>query len=54
MSTCAAREQRGQQMGLQKATKRFVDQIFANLTEERLVEPKRNLAGAQVQILVVM
>ncbi|WP_372759942.1 SUMF1/EgtB/PvdO family nonheme iron enzyme [Pseudoalteromonas sp.] len=49
--TLAACEQRGQQMGLQKATKRFVDQIFANLTEERLVEPKRNLAGAQVQIL---
>ena len=49
--TLAACEQRGQQMGLQKATKRFVDQIFANLTEERLVEPKRNLAGAQVKIL---
>ncbi|ATC85197.1 MULTISPECIES: SUMF1/EgtB/PvdO family nonheme iron enzyme [Pseudoalteromonas] len=49
--TLAACEQRGQQMGLQKATKRFVDQIFANLTEERIVEPKRNLAGAQVQIL---
>ncbi|MBQ4832662.1 SUMF1/EgtB/PvdO family nonheme iron enzyme [Pseudoalteromonas sp. MMG010] len=49
--TLAACEQRGQQMGLQKATKRFVDQIFANLTEERVVEPKRNLAGAQVQIL---
>ncbi|KDC52213.1 SUMF1/EgtB/PvdO family nonheme iron enzyme [Pseudoalteromonas fuliginea] len=49
--TLAACEQRGQQMGLQKATKRFVDQIFANLTEERLVEPKRNMAGAQVQIL---
>ena len=49
--TFAACEQRGQQMGLQKATKRFVDQIFANLTEERIVEPKRNMAGAQVQIL---
>ncbi|MFK3866212.1 SUMF1/EgtB/PvdO family nonheme iron enzyme [Pseudoalteromonas rhizosphaerae] len=49
--TLAACEQRGQQMGLQKATKRFVDQIFANLTEERLVEPKRNMAGAQVQVL---
>ncbi|ASM48674.1 hypothetical protein PESP_a0420 [Pseudoalteromonas espejiana DSM 9414] len=49
--TLAACEQRGQQMGLQKATKRFVDQIFANLTEERIVEPKRNMAGAQVQIL---
>lgn len=49
--TLAACEQRGQQMGLQKATKRFIDQIFANLTEERLVEPKRNMAGAQVQIL---
>ena len=49
--TLAACEQRGQQMGLQKATKRFIDQIFANLTEERLVESKRNLAGAQVQIL---
>jgi formylglycine-generating enzyme required for sulfatase activity len=49
--TLAACEQRGQQMGLQKATKRFVDQIFANLTEERLVEPKRNLAGAQVKVL---
>ncbi|WP_405598742.1 MULTISPECIES: SUMF1/EgtB/PvdO family nonheme iron enzyme [unclassified Pseudoalteromonas] len=49
--TLAACEQRGQQMGLQKATKRFVDQIFVNLTEERLVEPKRNMAGAQVQIL---
>jgi formylglycine-generating enzyme required for sulfatase activity len=49
--TLAACEQRGQQMGLQKATKRFVDQVFANLTEERVVEPKRNLAGAQVQIL---
>ncbi|MEL0641148.1 SUMF1/EgtB/PvdO family nonheme iron enzyme [Pseudoalteromonas aliena] len=49
--TLAACEQRGQQMGMQKATKRFVDQIFANLTEERIVEPKRNLAGAQVQIL---
>ncbi|WP_394192840.1 SUMF1/EgtB/PvdO family nonheme iron enzyme [Pseudoalteromonas atlantica] len=49
--TLAACEQRGQQMGLQKATKRFIDQIFANLTEERLVEPKRNMAGAQVQII---
>ncbi|CAM4187022.1 SUMF1/EgtB/PvdO family nonheme iron enzyme [Pseudoalteromonas ostreae] len=49
--TLAACEQRGQQMGLQKATKRFIDQIFANLTEERLVEPKRNMAGAQVQVL---
>ncbi|WP_338362641.1 SUMF1/EgtB/PvdO family nonheme iron enzyme [uncultured Pseudoalteromonas sp.] len=49
--TLAACEQRGQQMGLQKATKRFIDQIFANLTEERIVEPKRNMAGAQVQIL---
>ena len=49
--TLAACEQRGQLMGLQKATKRFVDQIFANLTEERLVEPKRNMAGAQVQVL---
>ncbi|BBN80282.1 NirV precursor [Pseudoalteromonas sp. A25] len=49
--TLAACEQRGQQMALQKATKRFVDQLFANLTEQRLVEPKRNLAGAQVQVL---
>ncbi|WP_404341249.1 SUMF1/EgtB/PvdO family nonheme iron enzyme [Pseudoalteromonas mariniglutinosa] len=49
--TLAACEQRGQQMGMQKATKRFIDQIFANLTEERIVEPKRNMAGAQVQIL---
>ena len=49
--TLAACEQRGQQMALQKSTKRFVDQLFANLTEQRLVEPKRNLAGAQVQVL---
>ncbi|WP_213609194.1 SUMF1/EgtB/PvdO family nonheme iron enzyme [Pseudoalteromonas sp.] len=49
--TLATCEQRGQQMGLQKATKRFIDQIFANLTEESLVEPKRKMAGAQVQIL---
>lgn len=49
--TLAACEQRGQQMALQKATKRFVDQLFANLTEQRLVEPKRNLAGAQVQVI---
>ncbi|WP_105167231.1 SUMF1/EgtB/PvdO family nonheme iron enzyme [Pseudoalteromonas sp. T1lg23B] len=49
--TLAACEQRGQQMALQKATKRFVDQLFANLTEHRLVEPKRNLAGAQVQVI---
>ena len=49
--TLAACEQRGQQMGLKKATKRFLDQIFENLTEKRLVEPKRDMAGAQVQIL---
>ncbi|WP_440054882.1 SUMF1/EgtB/PvdO family nonheme iron enzyme [Pseudoalteromonas sp. T1lg65] len=49
--TLAACEQRGQQIGLQKATKRFIDQIFTNLTESRLVEPKRNMAGAQVQVL---
>ncbi|MEK0161202.1 SUMF1/EgtB/PvdO family nonheme iron enzyme [Pseudoalteromonas piscicida] len=49
--TLAACEQRGQQMGLQKATKRFIDQIFANLTESRVVEPKRNMAGAQVQVV---
>lgn len=49
--TLAACEQRGQQLGLQKATKRFVDQIFANLTEQRVVEPKRNIAGAQVQVM---
>ncbi|MEI5639772.1 MULTISPECIES: SUMF1/EgtB/PvdO family nonheme iron enzyme [unclassified Pseudoalteromonas] len=49
--TLAACEQRGQQMGLQKATKRFIDQIFANLTENRVVEPKRNMAGAQVQVV---
>ena len=28
-----------------------VDQIFENLTEKRLVEPKRDMSGAQVQIL---
>ncbi len=49
--TLAACEQRAQQMGLKKATKRFIDQIFENLTEKRLVEPKRDMAGAQVQIL---
>ncbi len=49
--TLAACEQRGQQLGLQKATKRFIDQIFANLTEQRVVEPKRNIAGAQVQVM---
>ncbi|KZN51298.1 SUMF1/EgtB/PvdO family nonheme iron enzyme [Pseudoalteromonas luteoviolacea] len=49
--TLAACEQRGQQLGLQKATKRFIDQIFANLTEQRIVEPKRHLAGAQVQVV---
>ncbi|CCQ10403.1 conserved protein of unknown function [Pseudoalteromonas luteoviolacea B = ATCC 29581] len=49
--TLAACEQRGQQLGLQKATKRFIDQIFANLTEQRTVEPKRNIAGAQVQVM---
>ncbi|EAR28715.1 hypothetical protein PTD2_06724 [Pseudoalteromonas tunicata D2] len=49
--TLAACEQRGQHLGLQKATKRFLDQIFANLTEIRTVESKRNMAGAQVQVL---
>ena len=49
--TLAACEQRGQQMGLKKATNRFLDQIFENLTEKRLVEPKRDMSGAQVQIL---
>ncbi|RJE76831.1 sulfatase modifying factor 1 [Pseudoalteromonas citrea] len=49
--TLAACEQRGQQLGLQKATKRFIDQVFANLTEQRIVEPKRNIAGAQVQVV---
>lgn len=49
--TLAACEQRGQQLGLQKATKRFIDQVFANLTEQRIVEPKRNIAGAQVQVI---
>ncbi|WP_125558567.1 SUMF1/EgtB/PvdO family nonheme iron enzyme [Pseudoalteromonas rubra] len=49
--TLAACEQRGQQLGLQKATKHFIDQIFANLTEQRVVEPKRHLAGAQVQVV---
>lgn len=49
--TLAACEQRGQQMGLQKSTQRFIDQLFANLTEQRLVEPKRNLAGAQVKVV---
>jgi hypothetical protein len=49
--TLAACEQSGQQIELKKATKRFLDQIFENLTEKRLVEPKRDMAGAQVQIL---
>jgi len=49
--TLAACEQRGQHLGMQKATKRFLDQVFANLTEIRLVEPKRNSAGARVQVL---
>ncbi|WP_418608196.1 SUMF1/EgtB/PvdO family nonheme iron enzyme [Pseudoalteromonas sp. US3C1013] len=49
--TLAACEQRGQQVGLKKATNRFLDQIFENLTEKRLVEPKRDMSGAQVQIL---
>ncbi|MBQ4849538.1 formylglycine-generating enzyme family protein [Pseudoalteromonas sp. MMG012] len=49
--TLAACELRGQQLGLQKATKRFIDQVFANLTEQRIVEPKRNIAGAQVQVV---
>lgn len=49
--TLAACEQRGQSQGLQKATKRFMDQIFANITEQRVVEPKRNMSGAQVQVL---
>ncbi len=49
--TLAACEQRGQHQGMQKATKRFMDQIFANITELRLVEPKRNMSGAQVQVL---
>ena len=49
--TLAACEQRGQQLGLQKSTQRFIDQLFANLTEQRLVEPKRNVAGAQVQVV---
>lgn len=49
--TLAACEQRGQAQGLQKATKRFMDQIFANITEQRTVEPKRNMSGAQVQVL---
>ncbi|MFC3032990.1 SUMF1/EgtB/PvdO family nonheme iron enzyme [Pseudoalteromonas fenneropenaei] len=49
--TLAACEQRGQQLGLQKATKRFIDQVFANLSEQRTVEPKRNIAGAQVQVM---
>ncbi|OUL57484.1 SUMF1/EgtB/PvdO family nonheme iron enzyme [Pseudoalteromonas ulvae] len=49
--TLATCEQRGQHLGLQKATKRFMDQIFANLSEIRTVEPKRNMAGAQAQVL---
>ncbi len=49
--TLAACEQRGQHMGMQKATKRFLDQLFANLSEERVVEPKRNTAGTRVQVL---
>ena len=49
--TLAACEQRGQHLGMQKATNRFLDQVFANLTEIRLVEPKRNSAGARVQVL---
>jgi len=49
--TLAASEQSGQQIGLKKATKRFLDKIFENYTEKRLVEPKRDMAGAQAQIL---
>lgn len=49
--TLASCEQRGQQLALQKATQRFVNEIFENLTERQLVEPKRNMAGAQVQVL---
>ncbi|SFD29969.1 SUMF1/EgtB/PvdO family nonheme iron enzyme [Pseudoalteromonas denitrificans] len=49
--TLAACEKRGQNLGMKKATKRFLDQVFSNLTEIRLVESKRSSSGAKVKVL---
>ena len=44
-------ERRGQQQGLEKATSRFLDQLFNNLSEYRLVSAKRALADAKVEVV---
>ncbi len=49
--TLAGCEKRGQQQALQKASNRFLDQIFDNLSERRLIEAKRSQSDAYVKIL---
>lgn len=44
-------ERRGQQQGLSKATSRFLDQVYNNLSEYRLVSAKRDLANARVKVV---